>query len=263
MKRNSIVIQMFFCLLCFFALVTGANAAELTKEQKAEIFNDVVSEPIWCEATVNSSNRTYEKSKKIALMGVEFDSRRIIRGKVIETRSLQIPQGSVDFSSIIKVIDEDTSGNYGKEIVVIENGNEVPKITFRFKMQCQEVKDINPFISKEANLEKGFIKDFKETESYWEFVGVGHGFYESFEDIDSKNRLAGKMAKDSGCEAIINKVIELGITDKNVHEKMVEQIKAKRNYGGIYWVRGCGVKFDMYLPIRISKEDYSVSFLYN
>lgn len=40
-------------------------------------------------------------------------------------------------------------------------------------------------------------------------------------------------------------------------------IRAKRNYGGIYKVLGCGVEVDAYVPIRINKNDASVTFIYN
>jgi hypothetical protein len=37
----------------------------------------------------------------------------------------------------------------------------------------------------------GIIKEFKETDDYWEIIAVGYGFCESADNIDSEIRISG------------------------------------------------------------------------
>lgn len=264
MTRNHyIIVLLTFCMVWLFPLSIYASNAELNEGEKAELFNQVMSNPVWVEETITLRNdRTLEQAKKIAITGAKFQARRIFRDRIVQTEGLELRKEMIDFSGFVKVIGEDTTGDYGQPYEIEENGTNVWKVTFRFETKCDKIGEINPFVQKQHYDKPSIIKDFKETDEYWEIVAVGYGYYESFDDIDSKRRISSEKAVDSACNAIINKVKELGINDQETQEKIIREVKAKKNYGGVYRVLGCGVELDAYVPIRISKGDASVSFIY-
>lgn len=251
------------CMVFVFPFSAHASSEGLSESEKAKLFNQVMDIPVWVEKTVGLSGRTIEKGRDIAIFSSELDARRIFRERIVQTDGLNLTKDMIDFSELVKVTEEDTTGNYGKPYQIEKDGNIIMNATFRFKMKCEKVREINPFVKKLPYNRPSIIKEFKETDDYWEIVAVGYGFYESFEDIDSKIKISSTQGIDSACDAIINKVAELGITDKEMQEKIIKSIKAKKNYGGVYRVLGCGVELDAHVPIRINKKDASVSFIYN
>lgn len=239
------------------------GAAEF--KEKAMKFNQILDTPIWLEKTVTVKEENLEKAKKYAITSVQADARGIFKKKITQMDDLRIPWYSIEVPHNIKIVQEDVSGNYGSLVKNVQQGAnaETWKATFRFLVQCENPNDINPYIKKAPYNKPSIIKDFKEYGDYWEITAVGYGFYESFEDIDFKIGVAFRQGVDNACNEIIKKAIELGITDKEKLDKIAEKIKAKRNYGGIYNVLGCGVEADAYVPVRINKHDASLTFIYN
>ncbi|WP_371364897.1 hypothetical protein SRRS_54060 [Sporomusa rhizae] len=259
MIRRYCMILLVACIFGLFPFCVYANSGELSESAKAALFNKTIDMPVWVEKTVSLGHSTVEDAKKFAESGARFDARRILRERIIQTEGLNLTRDIFDVPT--EVIDEDTTGKYGKSF--FDEGTGVTKITFRFKVQCEKSRNINPFEKKGPYNRPAIIKEFKETDAYWEIVAVGYGFYESFEGIDSKNRISGERGIDSACGLIINKVKELGITDQVAQENIAKSIKAKKNYGGTYRVWGCGVEVEAHVPIRINKKDASVSYIYN
>jgi hypothetical protein len=229
-------------------------------EENAKVFNEIVETPIWVEKTVKV-REDIDKAKEVASHLAKFDARKMLIDKISHNSTLRIPKYSIDFSSMMEIIDEDTSGEYG--MLVKDSETDEETATFRFLIQCQKSTEINPFIKKEPYNKPAVIIEFKEYDEYWEIVAAGYGFYEGFEDIDYKRGMAFQTGLDSACKEIINKIAELGVTDEDVQKQIISKLKAKRNYGGIYYVLGCGVEADARIPIRLYKEDYSVKFIYN
>jgi tetratricopeptide (TPR) repeat protein len=244
-------------------LPQNPGAAEF--KEKAMMFNQILNTPIWLEKTVIVKEENLEKAKKNAINSVQRDAREIYKKKVTQMDDLRIPWYSIEISPNIKILQEDVSGDYGSLVKnVSQNANvETWKVTFRFLVQCENPNDINPYIKKAPYNKPSIIKDFKEYDDHWEITAVGYGFYESFEDIDFKIGVSFRQGVDNACNEIIKKAIELGITDKDLLDKIAEKIRAKRNYGGIYKVLGCGVEADAYVPVRLNKNDASITFIYN
>ncbi|WP_371367635.1 hypothetical protein SRRS_14990 [Sporomusa rhizae] len=264
MKKNNMILLLFSVLL-FFSFPVYANPSELSNNEKAEIFNEVMAIPIWHETTVNLTGRTLDKARDIAILSSKIMVRQMFRDRIVKTEELKLTKDMIDFTDLAKVTEEDTSGNYGRPYEVEKDNINILNVTFRFKFECdkQKIRDVNPFIEKNHNNKNSFIREFKENNYYWEIIAVGYGFYESFEDIDSKIRISSKLGVENACQEIIKKVAELGITDQDVQGKIINAIKAKKNYGGVYRVLGCGVEVEKPIPIRINKKDFTVSFIYN
>jgi len=251
-----------FLLLIFIMNPCCVYASPKELQEKAELFNQTMDTSIWFEQTISLTDRSMEKARKLAEFIAPIKAKQLFRNRIVQTKALKLTKEMIDFSELIKITDEDTSGIYGKPYQVNVDGKTISMVTFRFKMQCEKVKEINPFIKKSPYHRPSMIREFKERDDDWQIVAVGYGFYESFGDIDSKVKIAKKIGIDSACKAIRNKMIELGITDTATQNQIIKTIKAKKDYGGVYRVLGCGVEVDAPIPIRINKKDYSVSFMY-
>ncbi len=264
-KRMSM--QVMTALLCLCTLTGVASAAELNKAAKAKLFTEIVATPVWYETTVDLSQlkergeKRKEKARELALSDAENKVNELLIAKVVAQKEFEIAKDAVDFASHVKIVEEDKSEKYGKPFKVAENGNKVLKATYRFKLQCQQVDEINPFFNKTIAESKGSIRAFKETDEYWDFVATGYGFYEGFEDIDTKVRITAMRALDSGCEAIIAKISDLGIKEEETQQKLRDKIKENRNYVGEYGVPGFAVKAEIVMNVRISRKDATISFL--
>lgn len=246
-----------------FPFSVYASSEELSEGEKAKIFNQAMDVKLLVESTVELTGRTIEKARDIAIHNSELQAKKIFRERISNTNGLNITKDMIDFSGLVKAIDEDTTGNYGKPYEAEKDGKVVMKVKFLFKIKCEKINEINPFLEKLPYNKPSIIKEFKDTDDYWEIFAVGYGFYESFEDIDYKRGISARKGVDSACDAVINKISELGITDKKMQESIVKSIKARKGYGGVYRVLGCGVETDVYIPIRINKKDATVSFIYN
>jgi hypothetical protein len=252
----------FLLLLILIVNTCSVYASPNELQEKAELFNQVMNIPIWFEQTIVLTDRSMEKARKLAELIAPIKAKQLFRNRIVQTEPLKLTKEMIDFSELIKITDEDTSGNYGKPHQEEVDGKTSWVVTFRFKMQCEKVSEINPFIKKPPYHRPSIIREFKERDDDWEIIAVGYGFYESFGDIDSKVKIAKEMGIDSACKAIKNKMLELGITDIATQNQIIKAIKAKKDYGGVYRVLGCGVEVDAPIPIRINKKDYSVSFIY-
>ncbi|WP_346355574.1 hypothetical protein [Azotosporobacter soli] len=265
--KKRIIMQIMVCLVCLLELTSVVSATELNKAAKAKLFTEIVTTPVWYETTVDLSqlkergDKRKEKGRELALLDAENKVNELLIAKVVAQKEFEIAKDAVDFAAYVKIVEEDNGEKYGKPFKAVENGNKVLKATYRFKLQCQQVDEINPFFNKTIAESKGSIKDFKETADYWDFVANGYGFYEGFEDIDTKVRITAMRALDSGCEAIIAKVSELGIKDEETQQKLRDKIKENRNYVGEYGIPGFAVKAEIVMTVRISKKDAAISFL--
>ncbi len=258
------------CLaLLFFSLTVLApvSATELSREAKAKLFAEIAAAPLWCEVTVDLSpfkekgDKKMAKAREMALTEAENRVNALLVAKIAAQKELEIRPETIDLTACLKLSEEDASEKYGKVFRVKEDGKKINKVSYRFKLQCQKVAEINPFLRKPLAAEKGAINKFSERQDYWEFIAAGYAFYEGFEDIETKVKIAAARALDNGCEAIIAKAAELGVTDETVQEKIREKIKEKKDYQGFYGVPGCGVKLEVVLPVRINKKDAAVSFM--
>lgn len=253
--------------VCFVALLEPASAAGLNRDAKATLFEETVSAPLWCEVTIDLSpfkekgDKKLAKARDSALIEAENKVNASLVAKIAAQKELEIMPETIEFIACLKLLEEDVSGKYGKSFRVEENGKKINKATFRFRLQCGDVSKINPFRLKRFDGSKGTIGKFTDRKDHWEFIAFGYAFYEGFEDIDTKVRIAAGRALDSGCEAIIAKAAELGVTDEAAQAKIRETIKGKKDYQGSYGVPGCGVKMELLLPVRINKKDAAVSFM--
>jgi hypothetical protein len=214
--------------------------------------------PVWVEKTVRLSGRPFEKCREFAILASKLDARKVFRDRIHSTAGLGLTKDMIDFSDLI-VSEEDSTGNYGKPYP--ERDGKTFYATFRFKMECKDIRDVNPFVKKQPYNRPGIIREFEKTDNYWEIQAVGYGYYESFEDIDSKNMIAREKATDSVCNVVITKVIELGISDEDIVDKIRWTIKTKKDGGGVYKVMGCGVETAYPMTLRINKEDATVTFI--
>lgn len=237
------------------------NLSAVELQKSAMLFSQIVGTPIWIEETAQVIGGDTERAKKFAIMSAKMDGRKLLVDQISQNNALRIPRYSVDFSNM-EIVQEDAEGKYGK-MIENNNGTEEEKITFRFLVQCQKANEINPFVKKQPYSKPAIITEIKEFDDYWEIVAAGYGFYEGFEDIDYKRELSFQSGIDSACQAIVNKAAELGATDETTQNQIINTIKSKRNYGGIYYVLGCGVETDARIPIRLYKKDYSIKFIYN
>lgn len=222
-------------------------------EEKATTFNRVMETPIWFEQTITVRDGDLEKARKLARLLSPNQVRQQFRERIVQTEELGLTRDMIDFSGLITIVEEDTSGNYGRPFVIEESGKEIERVTFRFKMQCERINEINPFIKKAPYQKSATINYVTEYDDYWEIQAVGYGYYESFEDIDSKVAASALKAKESAKKEIMEKVRELGLLERYGVDKIDNDIHNTVRYGGVYSVLGCGVEIKVPMTVKIYK----------
>jgi hypothetical protein len=170
--KKRILMQIMVCLVCLLELTSVVSAAELNKAAKAKLFAEIVATPVWYETTVDLSqfkergDKRKEKARELALSDAEKKVNELLIAKVVAQKEFEIAKDAVDFGAYVKIVEEDNGEKYGKPFKVAENGNKVLKATYRFKLQCQQIDEINPFFNKTVVESKGNIKAFKKTNNY-------------------------------------------------------------------------------------------------
>ncbi len=246
-----------YCKIIIMSLILISGSFNLvyaySDDEKASVFTRLMEKPIWFEQTVTVINGDLEKAKKMARMFSSFQVQQEVRERIIQEKELGLTKEMIDFTDLITIVEEDTTGNYSKPFIIEKSGKKIEQVTFRFKMQCQRINEINPFIKKEPYEKSATINYATEYDDYWEIQAVGYGFYESFEDIDTKVSISANTAKKNATEKIMEKVSELGLVDRYGVDKINEDIHNSIRNGGVYSVLGCGVEIEVPLTVRIYK----------